>query len=144
MTLYGIATNHPSNSPMCVYMCSCSSQVLVAMGRSLYYTPGSITFVTSTVTQFPVTAVALGVAGGGVSLIFLLVTSMAIISVVFRRESVMKSQVDVLMMQMKTLAEERTMGMCMCVCVCVRVCLCVCAHVWMFECVHMFCVICYL
>ena len=116
---------------MCVYMCSCSSQVLVAMSRSLYYTPGSITFVTSTVTQFPVTAVAWRVAGGGVSLIFLLVTSMAIISVVFRRESVMKSQVDVLMMQMKTLAEERTMGMCMClcVCVCVRVCLCVCTCV---------------
>ena len=110
---------------MCVYMCSCSSQVLVAVGRSLYYTPGSITFVTSTVTQFPVTAVAWGVAGGGVSLIFLLVISMAIISVVCRRESVMKSQVDVLKMQMKTLAEERTIGMCMCLCVCVCVCVCV-------------------
>ena len=80
---------------------------MVSVGRSLSSTPGSITFVTSTVSQFPVAAVAGGVAGGGVSLILLIV---AIIWVVRRREFVMRSQVDVLMMQMKTLAEERKRG----------------------------------
>ena len=111
---------------MCVNMCP---QVVVSVGRSLYYTPGSITFVTSPVTEFPVTAVAWGVAGGGVSLILLLVISMAIILVVCRRESVMKSQVDVLMVEMNTLAEEHNIGMCvlcMCVHMCVHFCVCLC------------------
>ena len=85
-------------------------QVVISVGRSLSHTPGSITFVTSTVTQFPVTAVAWGVAGGGVSLILLLVISKAIILVVRRRKSVMKSQVDVLMVEMNTLAEEHNKG----------------------------------
>ena len=127
---------------MCVYMCPCPIQVVVSVGRSLSYTPGSITFVTSTVTQFPVTAVAWGVAGGGVSLILLLVMSMAIVLVACRRESVMRSQVDVLLMQVNTLAEEHYIGMCVlcmcvhmcvhfCVCLCV-LCLCVCVHVHFF------------
>ena len=107
---------------MCVYMCPYPPQVVVSVGRSLYYTPGNITFVivTSTVTQFPVTAVSWGVAGGGVSLILLLVMSMAIVLVACRRESVMRSQVDVLMIQMKTQPEEQ-IGMCV-LCMCVHVC----------------------
>ena len=106
---------------MCVCMCPYPIQVVVLVGRSLSYTPGSITFVTSTVTQFPVTAVAWGVAGGGVSLILLVVMSMAIVLVACRRESVMRSQVDVLLMQMNTLAEEHNIGMCV-LCMCVHVC----------------------
>ena len=94
---------------VCMYMYPCSPQVVVSVGRSLSYTPGSITFVTSAVSQFPVAAVAGGFVGGGVSLIFCIV---AIILVVRRRESMMKSQVDVLMMQMKTLAEEPMGGKC--------------------------------
>ena len=90
------------------------SQVVVSVGRSLSYTPGNITFVTSTDAQFPVTVVAWGVAGGGVGFILLLVISMAIILVVRRRESVMKSQVDVLKIEMNTLAEEHNIGMCVC------------------------------
>ena len=77
---------------------------------------------------------AWGVAGGGVSLILLVVISMAIISVVCRKESAMKSQVDVLMLQMKTLAEECKGGMCMCLCVCLCVCVCVCVCVHMCGC----------
>ena len=101
----------------------CNPQVMISVGRSLYYTPGSITFVTSPgITQFPVTAVAWGVAGGGVSLILLIV---AIILVACRRESAMRSQVDVLLMQMKTLAEEHNGGGCSTQCVCMHVCVCV-------------------
>ena len=66
---------------------------------------------------------AWGVAGGGVSLILLLVISMAIILVVRRMESVMRSHVDVLQMQIKTVAGEHKGGMyctqCVCACVCV-------------------------
>ena len=107
------------------YICPCFPQVVVSVGRSLYYTPGSITFVTSTLAQFPVTAVAWGVAGGAVSLILFLVISTAIIFMVRRRESVMRSQVDVLMMQKKTLAEEQNIGMWVCACAffCVICCL---------------------
>ena len=110
---------------MHTYMCSFTPQVVVSVGRSLSYTPGSITFVT--VSLFPVAAVVGGVAGGGVSLILLIV---AIVLVACRRESVMRSQVDVLMMQTKTLAEEHKRGndvpdVCVCVyayCVCMCVC----------------------
>ena len=62
-------------------------------------------------------------AGGGVSLILLIV---AIILVACRRESVMRSQVDVLLMQMKTLAEENKRGKhvrCTCVCMYAHMCL---------------------
>ena len=106
-------------------MCPCSPQVVVSVGRSLSYTLGSITFVTSAVSQFPVAAVAGGFVGGGVSLIFLIV---AIILVVHRRESVMRSQVNVLMMQMKTQAGERKRSKCctLYVCMCGYVCICVC------------------
>ena len=104
-------------------MYPCSPQVVVSVGRSLSYTPGSITFVTSAVSQFPVAAVAGGFVGGGVSLMFCIV---AIILVVRRRESMMKSQVDVLMMQMKTLAEEPKGGKCCTLCV--RMCAYVCAY----------------
>ena len=96
-------------------MYPCSSQVVVSVGRSLSYTPGSITLVTSTALPFPVAGVAGGAAGGGVSLILLIV---AIILVACRRESVMRSQVDVLLMQMKTLAEENKRGKHVCNCVC--------------------------
>ena len=91
--------------PACMY--PCSLQVAVLVGTSLNYTPGYITFVTSTVSQFSVTAVAGGMAGGGVSLILLLVLVMAIILVVHRRDSLKKSRLlDALMMQMKTITEE--------------------------------------
>ena len=102
-------------------MYPCSSQVVVSVGRSLSYTPGSITFVTSTALPFPVAGVAGGVAGGGVSLILLIV---AIILVACRRESVMRSQVDVLLMQMKTLAEENKRGKHVCNCVCMYAHMC--------------------
>ena len=91
------------------YTYPCSPQVVVSVGRSLSYTPGSITFVTSTASQFPVAGVAGSVVGGAVFLGLLIV---AIISVVRRRESVMKSQVDVLLMRMKTLAKEPKGGKC--------------------------------
>ena len=119
---------------MCV--CVCNPQVVVSVGRSLYYTPGSITFVISPVAQFPVTAVAGCVAGGGVSLILFLVISMAIILVVRRRESVMRSQVDVLLMSMKTLAEEHKGGKCCTQCVCSQ--MCVCASLCACECFCIF------
>ena len=104
-------------------MFPCSPQVVVSVGRSLSYTPGSITLLTSTALPFPVAGVAGGVAGGGVSLILLIV---AIILVACRRESVMRSQVDVLLMQMKTLAEENKRGKhvrCTCVCMYAHMCL---------------------
>ena len=116
---------------VCTYMYPCSPQVVVSVGRFLSYTPGSITFVTSTASQFPVAGVAGGVAGGGVSLILLIV---AIILIVRRRESVMKSQMDVLVMQMKTLAEENKRGKH------VRNCVCMNAHMHMCVCVSKCCV----
>ena len=119
MTLYGTATDHPSHSPMCVYMCS---QVVVSVGTSLHYTPGSITFVTSTMSQFPVAAVAGGVVGGGVGLIVFIV---AIILVACRRKSVIRSQVDVQMMP--TLGEDRT---CCARCVYAQVCVSTCVHMY--------------
>ena len=107
------------------------SQVVVSVGRFLSYTPGSITFVTSTALQFPVAGVAGGVAGGGVCFVLLIA---AIILVACRRESVMKSQVDVLLMQMKTLTEESIRGKHVCNYVCVYVCTYVCVSVVFFLC----------
>ena len=102
-------------------MFPCSPQVVVSVGRSLSYTPGSITLVTSTALPFPVAGVAGGVAGGGVSLILLLVLVVAIILVIHRRDSLKKShQMDALMMQMETLetnmAEECKRGIVTSVC----------------------------
>ena len=111
-------------------MFPCSPQVVVSVGRYLSYTPGSITFVTSTASQFPVAKVAGGVVGGAV---FLGLLILAVISVAFRRESVMKSQVDVLMMQMKTLAEENKRGKHVCMFVYESMCACVFVQL----CVHM-------
>ena len=105
---------------VCTYMFPCSPQVVVSVGRSLSYTPGSITLLTSAAFPFPVATVAGGVAGGGVSLILLIV---AIILVACRRESVMRSQVDVLLMQMKTLAERGKHVRCTCVCMYAHMCL---------------------
>ena len=95
---------------LCVFL-----QVVVAVGRFLFYTPGSITFVSNNVASFPISAVAGGVAGGGVGLILLLVLVVVIIVVVSRRDSVRKrQQVSALMMQMETLesnmAEECKRG----------------------------------
>ena len=115
---------------VCTYMFPCSPQVVVSVGGYLSSTPGSITFLTSTSSQFPVAGVAGGVVGGAV---FLGLLILAVISVVRRRESVMKSQVDVLMMQMKTLAEEPKGGKCCTLCV--R--MCVCAYR-----VHFVCILC--
>ena len=53
---------------LCVFL-----QVVIAVGRFLSYTPGSITFVTNNVASFHILGVAGGVAGGGVGLILLLV-----------------------------------------------------------------------
>ena len=116
---------------LCAHICS--PQVVVSVGRSLSYAPGSITFVTSSASQFPVAGVAGGVAGGGVCLVLLIA---AVILVVRRRESVMKSQVDVLMMQMKTLAEENKRGkhVCNCVCMCLIVCVFMYAHMCVYVC----------
>ena len=117
-------------------MFPCSPQVVVSVGRSLSYTPGSITLVTSTVSQFPVTKVVGGVAGGGVSLFLLLVLVVAIVLVAHRRDSLKKRrQVNALMMQMETLetnmAEECKRGnvTSVCACVCVHACMCVCVCV---------------
>ena len=107
---------------------------MVSVGRSLSYTPGSITFVTSSASQFPVAGVAGCVAGGGVCLVLLIA---AIILVACRRESVMRSQVDVLLMQMKTLAEENKSGKHVCNCVCM--CLIVCVFMYAHMCVQVSC-----
>ena len=104
-------------------MSACFLQVVVSVGRFLYYTPGSVTLVA--VSPLPVAGVVGGVAGGGVSLVLLLAMLalvVAIILVVHRRDSLKKScQVDALMMQMETLetnmAEECKRGNIMCVCV---------------------------
>ena len=98
---------------VCIYMCPCSPQVVVSVGKSLFYKPGSITFVVGS--PLPVARVAGGVAGGGVSLILLLFLVVAIMLVAHRRDSLKKSrQVDALMMQMETLetnmAEECKRG----------------------------------
>ena len=88
---------------------------MIAVGRFLSYTPGSITFVTNNVASFPILGVAGGVAGGGVGLILLLVLVVVIIVVVSRRDSVRKRQhMSALMVQMETLktnmAEECERG----------------------------------
>ena len=99
-------------------------QVVVAVGRFLSYTLGTVTFLPNNVTSFPssdvvasfpISGVAGGVAGGGVGLILLLVLVVVIIVVVSRRDSVRKrQQVSALMMQMETLktnmAEECKRG----------------------------------
>ena len=77
------------------------------MGRFLSYTPGSIVFVTSTVSPFPVASVAGGVAGGVAGLLLLMAVIMASIVVVHRRDSVKKRyQIDVLMSQVRAHEED--------------------------------------
>ena len=72
------------------------------MGRFLSYTPGSIMFVTSTVSPFPVASVAGGVAGGVAGLLLFMAVIMVSIVVVHRRDSVKKRyQIDVLMSQVR-------------------------------------------
>ena len=113
-------------------MSACFPQVVVSVGRFLYYTPGRIMFVV--VSPLSVAGVAGGVAGGGVILLLLLVLVVAIILLIHRRDSLKKSrQVDALMIQMETLetnmAEECKRGNVTSVCACVCVCMCVCVHV---------------
>ena len=110
------------------------------MGQSLFYTLGSITFLTNTAitvsaVPFPISAVAGGVAGG-VGLILLLVLVVAIIVVVYRRDSVKKrQQVSALMVQMETLetntAEECKRGKCILAFV---LCYIRCLHTYVWHC----------